>query len=106
MSGLEFRCHHQYASSDPSTSGFTLDLEFITDRRVTALFGPSGSGKTTVLSLIAGFLHPTRGLISLQEPRRLLTEVSGDRRVRLPTDQRGIGFVLRWKNLQVRWPPN
>ena len=29
------------------------------------LLGPSGSGKTTTLMMIAGFVHPTRGVIAI-----------------------------------------
>lgn len=95
MNSLEFRCRHQYASSESDQNGFVLDLEFASSRRVNALFGPSGSGKTTVLALIAGFLKPSVGTIRLTEPLRILTEVSESRHHSLPPDQRGIGFVFQ-----------
>lgn len=37
----------------------------IADGELFALLGPSGSGKTTVLRMIAGFEHPTAGVIKL-----------------------------------------
>jgi NitT/TauT family transport system ATP-binding protein len=41
---------------------FNLDLE---DGEFFCLLGPSGCGKTTVLAMLAGFEHPTRGAITL-----------------------------------------
>lgn len=87
MSSLEFRCRHQYSD------GFKLDVEFTAPRRVTALFGPSGSGKTTVLSLVAGFLKPARGLIRQTDPQRVLTDTAQG--IFLPPDRRGVGFVFQ-----------
>lgn len=48
MAVLTFRARHEYGG------GFTLDAEFETSARATALFGPSGSGKTSVVESIAG----------------------------------------------------
>jgi len=43
------------------------DLSFTVDSgEFTCIIGPSGSGKTTLINLIAGFLRPTRGTISLR----------------------------------------
>lgn len=50
-----------------------------------SLLGPSGCGKTTVLRLIAGFLHPDRGSIS----------VRGESITGLPPYRRNIGMVFQ-----------
>jgi putative ABC transport system ATP-binding protein len=42
--------------------GSDLDVPF---GQITMLVGPSGCGKTTLLSIIAGLLHPTSGSISV-----------------------------------------
>ncbi|OWK19177.1 hypothetical protein AJ88_43615 [Mesorhizobium amorphae CCBAU 01583] len=49
------------------------------------LLGPSGSGKTTTLMLIAGFEHPTTGLIQMGG------KVIND----LPPSRRNIGIVFQ-----------
>lgn len=54
-----------------------------------ALVGASGSGKTTLLRLIAGFIEPDGGLISLDD--RVL---AGSGRT-VPTHRRGIGYVAQ-----------
>jgi len=43
-----------------------LDLE-IADGEFFSMLGPSGSGKTTVLRMVAGFEHPTKGSVLLGE---------------------------------------
>lgn len=45
------------------------------------LAGPSGCGKTTLLRLLAGFMHPSEGSITV-----------GDERVRRPAAERGVVF--------------
>lgn len=83
MDCLLFQCRHRYES------GFELDAEFSAAGGVTALFGPSGSGKSTVLAIIAGLLHPQRGLV------RWGDTVWVDTRANLftPPEARRIGLV-------------
>jgi len=85
MSRLEFDCRHRFSG------GFQLDAAFKLEHTVTALFGPSGAGKTTVLSIIAGFLKPEEGRISL-EGRVLCCR---HERVFLRPEQRRVGMVFQ-----------
>jgi putative spermidine/putrescine transport system ATP-binding protein len=50
-----------------------------------ALLGPSGCGKTTTLQMIAGFVPPDRGTITLE----------GDDLVRVKPNRRGLGLVFQ-----------
>ncbi len=85
MSRLSFQCRHRYPG------GFVLDVAFETTERVTALFGPSGSGKTSVLSTIAGFLHPASGRIRLGDHDLLDTS----RALAMRPERRHIGTVFQ-----------
>jgi molybdate transport system ATP-binding protein len=58
---------------------------------VTVLFGPSGCGKTTVLRCLAGLERPEEGVIQLGEE----TWFDAQKRICLPPQQRGIGFVFQ-----------
>ena len=49
------------------------------------LLGPSGSGKTTTLMMIAGFVHPTHGVIAIDG-----TDVAA-----LPPQKRDLGMVFQ-----------
>ena len=65
-----------------AADGVSLDIEpgeFVT------LLGPSGSGKTTTLNMIAGFVEPTAGEISM----------AGRPISRLPPHKRDIGMVFQ-----------
>jgi molybdate/tungstate transport system ATP-binding protein len=69
-----------------SYPGFELGpIDLAVDREVLSVLGPSGCGKTTLLSLVAGIVHPDRGRIAL-DGRRL------DGR---PLEARGVGVVFQ-----------
>src|SRR5690348_3337150 len=56
-----------------------------------ALAGPSGAGKSSVLRVIAGLVKPRRGHVACGERTWLDTE----RRIDLPPDERGCGYVFQ-----------
>ena len=65
------------------------------------ILGPSGCGKTTILRLIAGFIAPDTGSISMAgEP------VSKDGRILVPPERRHVGMVFQdlalWPHLTVK----
>jgi molybdate transport system ATP-binding protein len=86
-------------SSNPALSvsavqkrnGFTLDVAFESDSRLTALFGPSGAGKTSVLNLIAGVQQPDKGRIAVTG--HVLTDIEA--RIFVPPHLRRVGFVFQ-----------
>src|ERR1043165_2636634 len=63
------------------------------------LLGPSGCGKTTLLRMIAGFIEPTRGLISFSE-NGAARDVTF-----LPPNKRNTGMVFQsyalWPHMTV-----
>ncbi len=67
----------------------TFDLE---SGRILTLLGPSGCGKTTLLNIVAGFLSPTSGSISLND-----NPITG------PGQDRGMvfqqGALFEWLNV-------
>lgn len=68
---------------------FPLDVQFVSDAPVTALFGRSGSGKTTVLNAIAGLVTPTRGRIALGDT------VFFDQPRSIQVQKRRVGYVFQ-----------
>src|SRR6266536_138388 len=69
--------------------GFTLDVDFATDRSLTALLGPSGSDKTLTLRAVAGVLSPDGGRIVLDgEPL-----FDSKRGIDLTPQARRVGYV-------------
>lgn len=81
---------------------FTLDVAFAAGRRVTGIFGPSGAGKTSLLEVVIGLRGGASGRVALDGAPWLDTE----RRIRVPPEERGIGYVpqegLLFPHLDVR----
>lgn len=65
-------------SSEPEIEHFNLTVE---QGEFAVLLGPSGCGKSSILNLIAGFIRPTSGTVSVD-----------DEEVREPSPQRGMVF--------------
>lgn len=62
---------------------------------MTLLVGPSGCGKTTLISIVAGLLNPTSGMVNVLGAN--LSKMSGTELVRFR--QKNIGFVFQQYNL-------
>lgn len=71
------------------------DGEFIT------FLGPSGCGKTTTLRMIAGFIKPTKGSVSIGDK----TISSYEENIFLPPDKRDMGMVFQtyavWPHMNI-----
>jgi putative spermidine/putrescine transport system ATP-binding protein len=79
---VEFRGVGRSFGAVEAVRDFTLTIEageFLT------LLGPSGSGKTTALNMVAGFLNPSVGEIS----------IAGVSVAEIPTEKRNIGMVFQ-----------
>ena len=70
----------------PVVNGLSFE---VAEGELFALLGPSGCGKTTALRLIAGFMRPDRGSITVDG------RVLADERSVVPPEKRGIGFVFQ-----------
>jgi molybdate transport system ATP-binding protein len=70
---------------------FALDAAFESAGRLTALFGPSGCGKTSVVSIIAGLIHPLSARIAVDGEFLVETE----RGFWLPPHRRRVGYVFQ-----------
>ena len=71
---------------------FALDAAFDAPARgITALFGASGSGKSTIVNAIAGLLRPLHGHVRIGGTTLLDTA----RRVDMPIEARGVGYVFQ-----------
>lgn len=77
-----------------------LSLRIVEGERIVIL-GPSGCGKTTVLRLIAGFVAPESGTISIEGGL-----VSRDGRILIQPEDRNLGMVFQdlalWPHLSVK----
>lgn len=77
-----------------------ITLEINEGERI-AILGPSGCGKTTILRLIAGFIAPDTGSISIGGEL-----VSKDNNIIKPPQQRHLGVVFQdlalWPHLSVK----
>ncbi|GAC1335227.1 MAG: molybdenum ABC transporter ATP-binding protein [Beijerinckiaceae bacterium] len=81
---------------------FSLAVHIASDAGIVALFGRSGAGKTTVIDVIAGLVHPTRGRIEIDGA----TLVDTNRNIFVPVRRRRVGLVyqdsLLFPHLSVR----
>ena len=80
------------ANTVQALRGVDLDVHL---GQMTLLVGPSGCGKTTLLSVIAGIMHPTAGEVKVLDQE--LNQMSGSRVVAFRG--RNIGFVFQQFNL-------
>jgi len=58
---------------------------------ITKIYGPSGAGKTTFLKIIAGFIKPEKGIITVDN----VTWLNTGSKIFLPPQKRMAGFVFQ-----------
>ena len=85
---LELRIQKQFASREGQ---FTLDIAFSAKPGITIVFGASGAGKTTLLNCIAGITGPDSGQITVARQ----TFFDNQRKINVPVQRRGVGYVLQ-----------
>jgi ABC-type Fe3+/spermidine/putrescine transport system ATPase subunit len=92
-----------FDSVSKSYSGKTAVYDFsltVEHGQRVAILGPSGCGKTTVLRLLAGFIAPNTGIISIDRD-----VVAADGRILIQPEHRNIGMVFQdlalWPHLTV-----
>ena len=79
---------HRYGGADEAWTLKDINLQLKTGELV-GLLGPSGCGKTTLLRLIAGFEHPSQGVVRLHG-----NDVASSR-LNLAPERRGVGMVFQ-----------
>jgi molybdate transport system ATP-binding protein len=80
------------------TSSGPMELDIAIQLRgqeLVTLFGPSGSGKTSILRMIAGFLMPDEGCVSVNGE----TWFDSRQGISRPVQKRRVGFVFQDQNL-------
>ncbi len=87
----------RYGQGLRAVADITLAL---TEGEFVSLLGPSGCGKTTTLRMIAGFMAPTEGTISVGG------EVLSSPTAVVPPERRGMSMIFQsyaiWPNMTVR----
>jgi iron(III) transport system ATP-binding protein len=91
---------------DESTSRETLAVNNVSfaveDGEMLTVVGPSGCGKTTILRMVAGFIIPSGGKITLDD--RVLVDMES-RRPPLMPEERDVGMVFQsyavWPHMNV-----
>ncbi|MBF9194534.1 molybdenum ABC transporter ATP-binding protein [Microvirga terrestris] len=71
--------------------GFSLEVRFQSDGKLTALYGPSGSGKTTIVNAIGGLVQPDHARIVVQGRELVDTKTN----IVVPKHKRRIGYVFQ-----------
>ena len=70
---------------------FSLDVDFHSEAKITALFAPSGSGKSLTLQTIAGLMKPDRGRIEVN--REVFFD--SEKGINLSPQQRKVGYLFQ-----------
>ena len=70
---------------------FSLEVEFSSNAKVTALFAPSGSGKSLTLQAVAGLVEPDEGRIEVNG-KLFFDSKKG---VNLPPQKRRVGYLFQ-----------
>lgn len=69
----------------------SLDADFTSNGRLTAIIGPSGSGKTSIVNIIAGLLKPDHAKVSVSGN----VLVDTDHSIAVPVHRRHVGYVFQ-----------
>jgi len=89
---------HKEFGETVAVRDFTVTVE---DGEFVTILGPSGCGKTTTLRLVAGFIPPTAGRVTIGE--RVVSDA--ERGIFVPPEQRGVGMVFQsyavWPHMTV-----
>ena len=81
-----------FSYDDDLITNFSLNLK---EGEVHCFLGPSGSGKSTLLHLLAGFLNPSSGKISV-DGEVIFRKLKGKgEEVNIPSEKRSIGVVFQ-----------
>lgn len=98
MSYLALSKLHKSYGESPAVSNFNLNME---KGEFVSLLGPSGCGKTTTLRMLAGFIEPCHGHISLKG-RTIYSKIEN---INVPPEKRKIGMVFQsyavWPHMTV-----
>jgi iron(III) transport system ATP-binding protein len=99
LSNIAKKFHESTGREILAVNGLSLTVE---DGELVTVVGPSGCGKTTILRMVAGFIIPGSGRITLDG--RVLVDVES-RRPPLSPEERDVGMVFQsyavWPHMNV-----